>query len=200
VRSSTAKSPSRPAIVVVGCSLGGLTVLQRILRELPRDYPLPLAIVQHRSALTAERLGAALQESTMLPVREAEDKEPIVPGCIYVGPPEYHLLVDTGRFALSTDAKVQMARPSIDVLFESAADAYLERVVAVALTSASKDGAQGAARIKQKGGIVIVQDPATAESPVLPRAVVAACAVDRVLPVEDIAQFLKVQGYARGDG
>jgi two-component system, chemotaxis family, protein-glutamate methylesterase/glutaminase len=195
-RRSTARSPS-PAIVVVGCSLGGLTALSLLLRALPRDYPLPVAVVQHRLADTAGRLGDALQASTALPVREAEDKEPIIPGCVYVGPPDYHLLVDTGRFALSTDAKVLLARPSIDMLFESAADAYLDRVVAVVLTGASKDGAAGAARVKQKGGLVVVQDPATAEAPVMPRAAIEACAVDRVLPLDALAQFLQVQGYAR---
>ncbi len=195
-RRSTEKSP-RPAIVVIGCSLGGLTALQIILHALPRDYPLPVALVQHRLVDTVDRLGNVLQESTALPVREAEDKEPIIPGCVYVAPPDYHLLVDFGRFALSTDRKVLMARPSIDVLFESAADAYRDRVIGVILTGASKDGAEGSARIKQKGGIVVVQDPATAEAKAMPTATIAACAVDRVLPLDGIAQFLQVQGYAR---
>jgi two-component system, chemotaxis family, protein-glutamate methylesterase/glutaminase len=137
--------------------------------------------VQHRLADTAGRLGEALQDLTSLPVRETEGKEPIIPGCVYVAPPDYHLLVDVGHFPLSTDKKVLMARPSIDVLFESAADAYLERVIAVVLTGASKDGAAGAARVKQKGGIVVVQDPATPDSPIMPRAAIAACAADRVL-------------------
>jgi two-component system chemotaxis response regulator CheB len=194
VKGSTARS-HRPAIVVVGCSLGGYTALGTVLRSLPRDYPLPVAIVQHRGADFVELLAPALQELTALPVREAEDKEPITPGCVYVAPADYHLLLDAGRFALSTDAKVLSARPSIDMLFESAADAYLDRVIAVVLTGASRDGAAGAARVKQKGGVVVVQDPATAEARLMPQAAIQACAVDRVLPLEGIAAFLQVQGY-----
>lgn len=194
MRGSTARSP-RPAIVVVGCSLGGFSALTIVLRALPRDYPLPVAVVQHRGADYVDLLAPALQEITPLPVRETEDKEPIEAGCVYVAPADYHLLIDAGRFALSTDAKVLSARPSIDMLFESAADAYLERVIAVVLTGASRDGARGAARVKQKGGVVVVQDPATAEGKVMPHAAIQACAVDRILPLEGIASFLQVQGY-----
>ena len=200
MRGSTERSrSSKPAIVVIGCSLGGYTALKTILGALPRDYPLPVAIVQHRGVDHVELLAPALQELTGLPVREAEDKEPIIPGCVYVAPADYHLLVDVGRFALSTDAKVLSARPSIDVLFESAADAYLDRVIAVVLTGASKDGTVGAQRVKQKGGIVVAQDPGSAECRVMPQSVVQSVAVDRILPLEAIASFLQVQGYARGD-
>jgi two-component system chemotaxis response regulator CheB len=197
VRRSSASSPSKPALIVVGCSLGGYNALQVVLRALPRDYPLPVAIVQHRGVEQSEHLWSALQELTPLPVREADDKEPIVPGCVYVGPPDYHLLVDSGRFALSTDSKVVSARPSIDMLFESAADAYLDRVVAVVLTGSSKDGAEGVTRVHRKGGTVVVQDPATAEARTMPEAAIAAVPVDRVLPLPEIAGFLKMQGYVR---
>ena len=195
-RSSIEKSASKPALVVVGCSLGGYNALQVILGGLPRDYPLPIAIVQHRG-VDSEILASALQELTPLPVREADDKEPIVPGCVYVAPPDYHLLVEVGRFALSTDPRVLSARPSIDMLFESAADAYLDRVIAVVLTGQSRDGAQGAARVKKRGGVVVVQEPSTAEARILPDSAIAASTPDRILPLEDIAAFLKVQGYAR---
>ena len=179
----------------MGCSLGGFSALTIVLRALPRDYPLPVAIVQHRGVDYVDLLAPALQELTALPVREAEDKEPIEAGCVYVAPADYHLLIDAGRFALSTDAKVLSARPSIDMLFESAADAYLDRVIAVVLTGASRDGALGASRVKQKGGVVVVQDPSTAESRVMPNAAMQSCAVDRILPLEGIASFLQVQGY-----
>jgi len=195
-RSSIERSASKPALVVVGCSLGGYNALKLILGGLPRDYPLPIAIVQHRG-VDSEVLTSALQELTPLPVREADDKEPIVPGCVYVAPPDYHLLVEVGRFALSTDARVLSARPSIDMLFESAADAYLDRVIAVVLTGQSRDGAQGAARVKKRGGVVVVQEPSTAEARILPDSAIAASTPDRILPLEDIAAFLKVQGYAR---
>src|SRR5215831_1863487 len=195
-RRYTDASP-KPALVAIGCSLGGYNALQVILRALPRDYPLPIAIVQHRGLEAGEKLGAALQELTALPVREAEDKESIVPGCVYVAPPDYHLLVEIGHFALSVDSKVLSARPSIDMLLESAADAYLDRVIAVILTGASRDGAQGARRVKQKGGVVVVQEPATAEARIMPESAIAAASPDRVLPLDGIASFLNVQGYAR---
>jgi two-component system chemotaxis response regulator CheB len=198
VKRSSERSPSKPALICIGCSLGGYNALQVILRALPRDYPLPVAIVQHRGVEQSEHLWAALQELTPLPVREADDKEPIVPGCVYVGPPDYHLLVDAGRFALSTDSKVISARPSIDMLFESAADAYLDRVVAVVLTGASKDGAQGVVRVHRKGGTIVVQDPTTAEARLMPEAAIAAAPADRVLPLPEIAAYLKMQGYVRG--
>ncbi len=197
---STARSASpKPAIVVVGCSLGGASALRVLLAALPRDYPLPLAIVQHRGLDSVDLLAPALQEVTQLEVREAEDKEPILAGHAYLAPADYHLLVEEGRFALSTDAKVLSARPSIDVLFESAADAYRERVLGVLLTGASRDGTNGALRIKRKGGMVVVQDPASAESGIMPRSAIDSCAVDRVMPLDGIASFLKVQGWSRDD-
>jgi two-component system, chemotaxis family, protein-glutamate methylesterase/glutaminase len=196
-KSSSERSRRPAALVVVGCSLGGYDALRVILPALPRDFPLPMAIVQHRGIDGAERLAPALQELTPLPLREADDKEPIVPGCIYVAPPDYHLLVEVGRFALSTDGRVMMARPSIDMLFESAADAYLDRVVAVVLTGASKDGAVGVARVKRKGGVVVVQHPDTADARLMPESAVSAVTPDLVLPLEDIAAFLQVQRYGR---
>src|SRR5262249_56186698 len=114
-RSSIEKSARKPALVVVGCSLGGYNALQVILGGLPRDYPLPIAIVQHRG-VDSEILASALQELTPLPVREADDKEPIVPGCVYVAPPDYHLLFEVPPFALSTDPPLLSPRPSIAIL------------------------------------------------------------------------------------
>lgn len=197
MRRFTEKSPREPALVAIGCSLGGYNALSVILRALPADFPLPIAIVQHRGIESSGQLATALQGLTELPVREVDDKEPIVPGCVYVGPPDYHLLVEVGNFALSTDAKILAARPSIDILFESAADAYLDRVVAVLLTGASRDGAQGAERVKRKGGIVVVQDPETAEARAMPEAALALLTPDRVLGLEEIGSFLQVQGYGR---
>ena len=118
------------------------------------------------------------------------DKDRVIAGRVYIAPPDYHLLVDAGYFALSTDGRVLHARPSIDVLFESAADAYRDRLIGVVLTGASADGALGATRIKQRGGRVVAQNPASAESPVMPKAAIAAGAVDEILPLADIALFL----------
>jgi two-component system chemotaxis response regulator CheB len=121
-----------------------------------------------------------------LPVIEPEDKLPLQPGHVYLAPSDYHLLVEHGWLALSVDPPVQYARPSIDVLFESLADAYGPRAVGVMLTSASADGAEGAAAIKRAGGRVLVQEPGSAESPVGPRAVIARTPVDAVLPLEQL--------------
>ena len=176
-------------IVVVGASWGGIDALRVLLGGLPEAFALPVAIVHHLGGHSGE-LRAVLQRYTRLPVEDPDDKAPIVPGRVFIAPGGYHLLVEGDHFALSTEAPVQHARPSIDVLFESAADSYAARVVGVVLTGASRDGAQGAAAIKRRGGVVLVQDPAEAVSPILPRAAIAATAVDRVLALADIAPAL----------
>lgn len=179
-------------LVVVGTSLGGLHALEVVLRGLPADFPVPIAAVQHRGVEVETMLVPLLQHHCALPVTEASDKELLVGGHVYVAPPDYHLLVDGGRMALSTDERVLHARPSIDVLFESAADSYRAAVLGVVLTGASSDGTNGAMRIRRLGGRVVAQDPATAEAPEMPRAVIDAGAADRVLPLDEIAPFLNV--------
>ena len=176
-------------IVVVGTSLGGLKALQTLLAGLPKDFPLPVAIVQHRGKASGDGLAAFLQTASALQVREAEDKEPIVPGMVYLAPADYHLLVESGAFMLSTEAPVAFSRPSVDVLFESAADAYGAGVIGVVLTGANIDGARGAVAIKRRGGLVVVQDPATAEAVAMPEAARAA-GCDHILPLLDIPPFL----------
>ncbi len=177
-------------IVVVGGSLGGFQAVKLILGGLPREFPLPLAIVLHRGSDALGDLPGLLQRYSALPVADAEDKEPIMAGRVYVAPVGYHLMVESGSLALSTEAPVWFARPSIDVLFESAADTYAAGVIAVALTSSSPDGADGLVWVKQRGGVVVIQDPSSAESPILPRAALACTAVDHVLPLAEIAPFL----------
>lgn len=181
-------------LVVVGTSLGGMRALEIVLRGLMPDFPLPIAVVQHRGtdAGAQSQLAMLLQTHCALPVGEAEDKEPIVGGRVYLAPPDYHLLVDDNHFALSTDERVSYARPSIDVLFESAAEVYRRAVVAVLLTGASSDGTRGAKRVRERGGKVVAQDPRTAESPVMPQAAIHAGAVDAVLPLGEIAPYLNV--------
>src|SRR5215212_4683664 len=161
-------------LIVVGASLGGFHALETLLGGLPRDFPLPVAVVQHRSSDSDELLATLLRRSSRLPIVEVEDKHSITPGEIYIAPANYHLLVEEGHFALSTEGPVQFARPSIDVLFESAADAYRDKVVAVLLSGSNSDGARGMARIKEYGGLAIVQDPASAESSRMPEAAIAA--------------------------
>lgn len=181
----------RPAIVVIGASLGGLTALQTILSGLSPDFPVPLALVQHRSKSGRDLLGLVLQQQTFLRIRDVEDKDELRPGYLYVAPADYHLLIDEGQCALALDPPVNFSRPSIDVLFESAAAAYGSRVVAIVLTGSNSDGALGALKVKQGGGIVIVQDPAECESNVMPLAAMAAATVDYVIKVAEIPALLE---------
>jgi two-component system, chemotaxis family, protein-glutamate methylesterase/glutaminase len=187
-------------IVVVGTSLGGLSALSVLLGGLAPSFPAPLAIVQHRAA-DGDGLGLAalLRTRTRLAVVEAEDKTPLEPGTVYLAPADYHLLVESrGWLALSTDPPVRSARPSIDVLFETAAEAYGAAVLGVLLTGASADGAAGVAAIKRRGGRVLVQDPGTAESSTMPAAGIAAAAVDGVLPIGALAA--RVASLVEGRG
>lgn len=181
----------RPQLVAVGTSLGGLNALIELLHRLPSSLPVPIVVVQHRSPAADSGLAALLQDHTALTVEEAEDKQPMSSGTVYLAPPDYHLLIEEpGLLALSTDAPVRSARPSIDVLFETAADAYGPALVGVLLTGASADGAEGLAAIKARGGRAIVQDPSTAECRTMPAAGISATAVDYVLPLEAIGGHL----------
>lgn len=177
-------------LIAIGCSLGGMHALEKILRSLPPHFSVPIAVVQHRHKRSAEGLPAFLRHATSLCVVDVEDKQWIKPGCVYLAPADYHLLVEYGEFDLSVDAAVAFSRPSIDVMFESAADAYREHLIGVVLTGANADGARGAQRIKQRGGLVIVQDPATAEASSMPRAAIEQATVDRILPLERIGPYL----------
>ena len=177
-------------IVVIGTSLGGFQALQVALGDLPEDFPLPIAVIQHRSPDDSGMLAPLLGTHVHLPVVEIEDKQPISPGQIFIGPSNYHVLIDSRHFALSTDPPVLHARPSIDVLFESAAEAFGDGVVGVLLTGMSRDGTSGLKRIRECGGWVVVQDPLTAEGRVMPEAAIESEAADRILPLEKIAAFL----------
>lgn len=176
--------------VVIGTSLGGLSALQIVLRNLPADFLVPIAIVQHRHKHSGNTLLGLLQKDSLLPIKEVEDKDEILPGQVYLAPADYHLLIETGYFALSTDEPVSYARPSIDVLFESAADIYAEQAIGVILTGANHDGTQGLKKIKARGGMAIVQEPATAESAIMPLAAISAVKVDGILPLSQIAHLL----------
>ncbi|HXI19202.1 MAG TPA: chemotaxis protein CheB [Chloroflexota bacterium] len=180
----------RTRLITIGASLGGFSALKVVLRGLRPEFLVPVAIVQHQGAASASDLPGLLQRYCPLPVREPYDKEPIAPGNVYVAPAGYHLLVENGAFALTTEGPVLYARPSIDVLFESAAKGYGSGVIGVALTSSSEDGVLGLLAIQRRGGLVVVQDPATAEGRVLPDAALAALSPDAVLPPFKIAPYL----------
>jgi len=183
-------------IVVIGASTGGLKALQTLLSALTSEFPLPIAIAQHRGA-DSESLIRFLGGSSRLPVKEPEDKEPIEAGNVYLAPRDYHLLIDDGSFALSTESPVAYARPSIDVLFESASDQYQDRVIGVILTGANRDGARGLQKIKAAGGLAIVESPDSAKCREMPDAAIAITAVDWVLPLEEIGRRLDELTIAR---
>ncbi|MFH7320672.1 chemotaxis protein CheB [Desulfurivibrio sp. D14AmB] len=177
--------------VVMGVSAGGLAALRTILAELPAAFPVPLVVVQHRGPEDDGFLAHYLDQHCPLRVKDAEDKEPAVPGTVYLAPANYHLLLeDDGSFALSLEGRVKFARPSIDLLFESAADVYGAALVAIVLTGANDDGSRGLAAVKRRGGLVVVQDPATAEAVAMPEAAIKTVAVDFVLPLPAIGPLL----------
>ena len=178
-------------VIAVGASWGGLQAVGTLLEGIPAELDPAIAIVLHRSTeSTRGVLESLLQRHIQRPVSEPVDKESIEPRRVYVAPPDYHLLVDGGRFALSVDARVQFARPSIDVLFESVAGAYRERAIGIVLTGANEDGAAGLAAIKRNGGVGIVQDPKTAAKKSMPEAAIATTQADAVLTLEEIGPFL----------
>jgi len=177
---------SRYALVVIGTSTGGLHALTRLLAGLPAAFPLPIAIVQHRARDSDERLSLLLSGASQLPVYEAEDKQPLRGPGVYLSPPDYHLLVELDSVALSTEEPVAYSRPSIDVLFESAAYSYGSSVIGVLLTGANQDGTRGLQQIKQRGGYVVVQNPESAESAFMPKHAVRNLHPDRILNLEQI--------------
>ena len=180
------------AAVVVGVSDGGLNALSHLVPGLPRDFPCPVAIVQHRrDDLDEEFLVGHLDKLSRLRVVEAEDKAPLDPGTAYLAPPGYHLYIEASRvFSLSVDPAVNYSRPSIDVLFLSAADAYGPELLGLVLTGANSDGAAGLSAIADRGGLTVVEDPETAHAAAMPRAAIAATKVDYIRPLLELAPLL----------
>jgi two-component system, chemotaxis family, protein-glutamate methylesterase/glutaminase len=178
-------------LICIGASWGGLAAVSRILSDIPRELGQAIVIAQHRHPdARPTTLPELLALQIARPVLDVEDKLPIEPAHVYVTPPDYHVLIEPGSFALSLEERVQYARPSIDVLFETAADAYRERVIGVILTGANEDGAAGLRRIKERGGVAVVQDPAQALRRAMPDAAIAATVADAILPLEEIGRFL----------
>lgn len=182
--------------VAIGASTGGLYALKRLLPALPDDFPCPILIVQHISPTSDNYLTVILDKISRIHVKEADEKEIILPGTAYIAPPDYHLLVEADKtLSLSVEDKVNYARPSIDVLFQTAADAYKENLVGILLTGANADGSEGIHYIKKRGGFTIVQDPQEAESPVMPNAAIQRCDPDLILPLEGIIEQLIKPGF-----
>lgn len=180
----------QPAIVAIGTSWGGLGALGRILSGLPATFSAPVVVVQHRSKESENLLASLLQDMSDLTVTEAEDKDVLRPCHVYIAPPDYHLLVEDGQVTLNTEDPVRYSRPSIDVMFESAATAYGSGAIGVVLTGANQDGARGLTRIVALGGRAIVEEPASAEVPIMPEAARRAVPEAEVIPLQDIAERL----------
>lgn len=178
--------------IVIGVSAGGMTALSVLLSALHENLPAPIVIVQHRMDSPDNFLITYLDNRSHNMVKEAEEKEQLKDGVVYVAPANYHLLIEKSRtFSLSVDELVCFARPSIDVLFETAAATYKDKLIAIILTGANSDGSEGVKKVKGAGGLTIVQNPETAESAVMPLAAIATKSVDFVLELEDIALFLQ---------
>ena len=177
--------------VVIGGSAGAIEALGAILPALSADARVPVVVVVHLPARRESLLVEIFEKRCALPVREPEDKEPVSPG-IWFAPPDYHLLIEPTRtFALSVEEPVRYSRPSIDVLFESAADAYAPGLCAVVLSGANEDGARGAACVKRAGGTVVVQSPESAESPEMPKATLHSAAPALVADPAELGQMLR---------
>jgi two-component system, chemotaxis family, protein-glutamate methylesterase/glutaminase len=180
--------------VVMGASWGGVEASIRVLSQLQTGFPVPVFFTQHQRYESESRLARVLSSRTALRVVAPEDKERIEPGVIYVSPPGYHMLIDrSGYVGLSCHWPVHYSRPSIDELFFSAGHVYGAGTLAVLLTGANEDGADGIRYIHQRGGTTIAQDPATAEAPTMPESAIRTGCVDFILPLEEIGPFLQQQ-------
>ena len=177
--------------IAIGGSAGAVEAVGKLLEGLPAEFKPSVLVVIHVPADRPSLLASVLGQRCRRPVREALDKERVEPGVIYVAPPDYHLLVETaGALALSRDEPVAFSRPSIDVMFESAAEAYGARLLGIVLSGANADGAAGLAAIRKAGGRAWVQDPADAMAATMPAAAIAQAGADAVLPINDMAQRL----------
>lgn len=177
--------------VVIGCSTGGLQALGQVLGGLAAGFPAPVIVVCHSGADDSALLCSLLAAACPLPVCEAGEREPVLPGVVHLAPPGYHLLIEHDqRFMLSVDPKVCYVRPAADVTFAAAADVWGEALVAVVLTGANEDGAAGLLRVRQCGGYALVQAPDQAEAPQMPRAALELAGADEVLGLAAIARRL----------
>lgn len=178
--------------IVIGGSAGALEALDTLLPALPPQFPAAVFVVLHLARDRPSMLVPIFAAKCLLPVEEAEDKVPVRPGTIYFAPPDYHLLIEEGPcLALSVDDPVNLSRPSVDVLFESAADVYRQSLMGIILSGASADGAEGLAAVHSAGGITVVQEPQSAVVPLMNTSALQRCAADWVLPLAEIAALLR---------
>lgn len=181
--------------VVIGASAGGVQALSELLPAFPQGTAAAIFVVLHLPRDRPSLLTEVFSRKCALEVREAQDKEPVTPGTVYLAPSNYHLLVDEGpQLALSADELVHHSRPSIDVLFESAADVYRNHLLGVLLTGANEDGAEGLAAVHDAGGITVVQEPQTAQVSTMVRCAMQLRTPDLVLPLDGIAELFRAVG------
>ncbi|HEV7387637.1 MAG TPA: chemotaxis protein CheB [Gemmatimonadaceae bacterium] len=178
------------SVVVIGTSWGGLTAMTSLFAALPDDFPIPIVIVQHRSKDSDRLLSQLLQDKTALKVCEIEDKDPLKGGTIHVAPANYHVMLESGYLSLTIEEPVRYSRPSIDVMFDSAADTYGPAAIGIILTGANEDGARGLASIARRGGRALVQDPKSAEIPIMPEAALRAVPAAEKLTLDKMAERL----------
>jgi two-component system chemotaxis response regulator CheB len=177
-------------VVAIGASAGGLKVLGELLGQLNHDFCCTILIVQHLDPHHVSMMGGLLGRRTKLLVKEAENGEAVSPGCVYLAPPNKHLLIKDGHLQLTATKLVRFSRPSIDTLFESVAQEFGSQSIGVVLSGSNKDGSEGLCMIKQAGGVTIAQAPDSAEFSVMPQAAIDSGCVDRVLNVDEIAHML----------
>jgi two-component system, chemotaxis family, protein-glutamate methylesterase/glutaminase len=179
-------------LVIVGGSAGSLQVILKLFAGLTKDYPLPIVVIVHRSNTIEPLLEELIGSKTGLQVKEIEGKEIPIPGCLYVCPPDYHLLFEMdGSFTLDYSEKVNFSRPSIDVSFQSGADAYGQDLVCILLSGANNDGAEGLAYVKSRRGLTIIQDPLDAEVSYMPQMAIQRKESDFVLKTNEIRSFIE---------
>jgi two-component system chemotaxis response regulator CheB len=178
------------SIVAIGTSWGGLSAMTRLLAGLPQNFPIPIVMVQHRGKDSDHLLPRLLQDATDLQVCEIEDKDVLEPGRVHVAPANYHVMLESGYASLTIEEPVRFSRPSIDVMFDSAADTYGSAAIGVVLTGANEDGARGLASIIRRGGRGLIQDPKSAEMPIMPLAAIREAPSAEVLPLDRLAPRL----------
>lgn len=182
-------------LIVIGASAGGLETVSTILGPLPKTYPIPIVLVQHRSKEYPTLLEEVLQTKISLSISQIEEKTCILPNTVHTAPADYHVLIEKDHtFSLSSDEKVAYSRPSIDVLFESAALVYKNRLISVILSGANSDGANGIKFIKSKGGINIALNPWHTAYSVMPQSAIDTKCVDHILSLEEISGYLLKKG------
>jgi len=186
----------RAKLIVIAGSAGSLQVILGIISAIGRDLPLAMLIVLHRNVDFESSLEELLSSRTRAPVREVEEKDPVVAGTIYIAPADYHLLIEADQtFSLDYSEKVNFSRPSIDVTFRSAADVYGKKLVCVLLSGGNSDGVEGMLYVKEKGGVVVAQDPETAEVPYMPQHAIIRMTIDFIVPAEEMPAFIKGLAY-----